>query len=77
MQTTVKPSGSSPILVEAPRIRERGEDLARTTLNVPSKTLDRFENCTKGGKGMCLAALLEYAMDKLQESGEVLVVKGE
>lgn len=77
MQTTIKESTASPILVEAPRIRERGEDLARTTLNVPEKTLERFEKVTKGGKGMCMAALLEFAMDVLEERGQVLVVKGE
>lgn len=58
------------LYVSAPRSREYGVkdnvDFERTTVQIPVETMRRFNQKTKGGKAMCLTALLNFAMDALE-----------
>jgi hypothetical protein len=66
------------ILVDAPRYRDRNnETFERTTLMVPVEIVERFERCTKGSKSICFEALIEYALDTLEQNGQILIVNKE
>jgi hypothetical protein len=75
-----KKSNSSPVglLVNAPRSREYGTkgetEFERTTIQIPVDTMRRFNEKTKGGKGVCITALLDFAMDTLEQNNEVIVI---
>jgi hypothetical protein len=63
------------LYVNAPRMRAReNEKFERTTVQIPTATMRRFEERTKGSKGLCFQFLIEYAMDTLEKNGEIIVI---
>ncbi len=63
------------LYVDAPRCRSREKEVfERTTVQLKAETMRRFNKKTNGGKAICLNALIEFAMDTLDERGEIIVI---
>jgi len=83
MEKTIEKKGTSTtssLVVDAPRSRVYGvkekTEFERTTIQIPVNTMNRFNEKTKGGKGVCITALLDFAMDTLEKNNEVITIKG-